>query len=503
MTATRAARTRDALDRLFERLLSPVDIASLVFFRVFFGVLAFWHVWQLMRSVKTEYITPDFHFTYYGLGWIQPLPGELMNVVFLLMAASAIFIALGLFYRAAAVTFFVLHTYAFLIDISNYWNHYYLISLLAFLMIFVPAHRAYSLDVARGAVLHADEAPAWGLWILRGQMAIVYFFAGVAKATSSDWWHGRPMDAFLASYPEFPLVGRWFDEQWLIYLASYGGMLFDLFILPLLLWPKTRVPALAVAIGFHVTNSLIFDIEVFPWLAIAATLLFLPPSWPRFGGQWSRLTPESAPAKHSPPPAARRPRNARGRFREGGGRFYFGQRTVAGILGVFFLFQVLIPLRQFAYPGNPAWTTEGYFFSWRMLIADRKGSAIAFFLESKTEEATCIVNTRSYLYSFQTPWLLSPDAVVQFAHHLAAEYTKRGADVEVHAWTDVGLNGRSARSWIDPEVDLASVSRTLGHHGWLTDIDDATHIELPVAQPCPDPPPLERVAPAQQRPTLD
>jgi hypothetical protein len=419
------------------------------------------------------------------------------------MAASAIFVALGLFYRAAIVSFFLLHTYAFLIDVSNYWNHYYLISLLAFLMIFVPANRAYSLDVARGAVSHSDEAPAWSLWILRGQMAIVYFYAGLAKATSSDWWDGRPMDAYLASFPAFPLVGRWFDEQWLIHLASYGGMLFDLFILPLLLWPKTRLPALALAIGFHLTNSLIFDIQVFPWLAIVATLLFLSPSWPRFDGQWSRLSPESAPAKPSPPPASRRIRNAKGGFRGSGGRLYLGQRTLAGILGVFFLFQILIPLRQFAYSGNPSWTAEGYFFSWRMLISHRQGS-ILFYLKSKDQDATCLVSTRSYLYSFQTPWLYNPDVAIQFARHVAAEYERRGGNVEVHAWTSVTVNGRSARLLFDPEVDLASVSRTLGHHSWLTDMNDARAIERPEAPACPDPPPLERAGqPPQASPSLD
>ena len=499
MTATTLeARTRHALDALFDRLLSPVDIASLVFFRVFFGIIAFWHVWLQMPRVKEQYILPDFHFKYHFFGWVEPLPGEFMNVVFLMMAASAIFIALGLFYRAAAATFFLLHTYAFLIDVANYWNHYYLISLLAFLMIFVPAHRAYSLDVARGAVSHSDQAPAWGLWILRAQMGIVYFYAGLAKLTSSDWLHGRPMDAYLANHTDFPLVGRWFTEQWMAYLSAYSGMFFDLLIFPLLLWPKTRVPALCAAIGFHLANSLIFEIQVFPWLAIAATLLFLPPSWPRFAGQWRPLPAGAAPAKPNPPSVLHRALSAAGLLRSNGGRPRFGQRAVASILGVFFLIQLLIPLRPFAYPGNPSWTTEGYFFSWRMLIADREG-LIVFFLRSKTGEATCEVDTRGYLYAFQRGWLYYPDTIVQFAHHLASEYKKRGEDFTVHAWTDISLNGRSRRALVDPEVDLASVSPTLGHHSWLRDVDDDTRLKRPVAERCPDPEP-KRVRPAQQVP---
>jgi hypothetical protein len=469
-----AVRLRSALDGLAERLLNPIDIASLVFFRIFFGIICFWHVWLQMPLVEAEYIIPDFHFKYYGFGWVEPLPGQLMHAVFLTMAASTIFIALGLFYRAAAVTFFVLHTYILLIDVANYWNHYYLISLLAFLMIFVPAHRAYSLDVARGAVDHSDDVPASGLWILRAQMGIVYFYAGLAKLTSSDWLHGKPMDIYLARRTDFPFVGQWFDEQWMAYVVSYSGMLFDLLIFPLLLWPKTRLPALVLAVSFHVANSLIFDIQVFPWLAIVATLLFLSPSWPRFAGQWS--------------PMARPDTRARGQSGQRLLNQSTSRRLIVGTLTVYFLFQVLFPLRQFAYP-QPAWTGEGYFFSWRMLIARNIGS-VAFVLEDKRSGDTCALNVYSYIYPYQAVWLKDPDVMVQFAHHAESRYRKLGAQVAVYAWTDFSLNGRSRRLLVDPKVDLASAERTLSHHAWRTDVDTAIHSETPSARPCADPPPL-------------
>jgi hypothetical protein len=125
---------------------------------------------------------------------------------------------------------------------------------------------------------------------------------------------------------------------------------------------------------------------------------------------------------------------------------------------------------------------------------------IAFFLESKTAEGSCEVNIDSYLYPFQRAWLLTPDLMVQFAHHVADEYRKRGADVAVYAWTDVSLNDRTPRLLVDPKVDLASVSRTLGHHSWLRDRDDTTRLERPQSQPCPDPLPLERIRQIQQTP---
>jgi hypothetical protein len=328
-------------------------------------------------------------------------------------------------------------------------------------------------------------------------MGIVYFYAGLAKLTSSDWLHGRPMDFYLSNHPEFPLVGAWFDEKAVSNLAAYAGMFFDLTIVPLLLWPRTRRLGIVLAVAFHLSNSLMFDIEIFPWLAIVATLLFLPPSWPRLAGQWARLTPESAPAARPDRPASTRAARRVGRRRGPALRPDLGRKTVAAVLGIYFLLQLLIPLRQFAYPGDPSWTSEGQLFSWRMLIAHRQGS-ITFLLTNKGAEGTCEINNRSYLYAYQRAWLYNPDLMVQFAHYIANEYEKRGASVDVNVWAAVTLNGREPRLLADPEVDLTTVGRTLGHHDWLLDLDGPPVTERLAAPPCPDPDPLQQIEPGNQ-----
>jgi len=463
-------------DSLLQRLLNPVDIASLVFFRIFFGVIAFWHVWLQMPDVKTKYIDPDFHFTYPGFGWVEPLPGELMHVVVLVMAAATIFIALGLYYRYAAAVFFLTHTYILLIDASVAWNHYYLISLLGFLLIFVPANKAFSLDVARGAVAQSDDVPAWTLWSLRGQMAIVYFFAGLAKLSSHDWLNGEPMSTYLSHKTDFPLIGRWLAEDWAGYLGSYSGMLFDLLIVPALLWRRTRYLGLALAVTFHLSNSLIFSIQVFPWLALAATLLFLPPAWPRLGAQWRRLTEPAAAHFESV-------------------RLNGRHAAIAGLLALYFVFQVLLPLRHFLYSGNAEWTYAGHYHAWRMLLAERERE-IAFYITSDDDASICEVDPTAYLYPFQTVQIDIPDMIVQFAHMVGENYEARGAtDFKIRVWTDFSINGREGRGLIDPDVDLLSVSRPLlGKPSWIIDLEDAVPLgEKPVAERCPDPVPLERL----------
>ena len=80
----------------------------------------------------------------------------------------------------------------------------------------------------------------------------------------------------------------------MVYLFSYGGLLLDLFAVPLLLWPRTRNLTYAVTLGFHLMNAQLFNIGMFPWFMICATLLFFPPDWPRrvrpppVAGHWEK-----------------------------------------------------------------------------------------------------------------------------------------------------------------------------------------------------------------------
>src|SRR5215216_6130151 len=115
----------------------PVSITPLVRFRLVFGLLMFASLirFWVRGWIDTVYITPSFHFSYSGFEWIKTLGDPGMYILFLVVIIAALFIALGFFYRIAAIVFFVGFTYIELIDVTTYLNHYYFISLVAFLMI--------------------------------------------------------------------------------------------------------------------------------------------------------------------------------------------------------------------------------------------------------------------------------------------------------------------------------------------------------------------------------
>ncbi len=227
-------------------------------------------------------------------------------------------IALGLCYRAATVLFFLGFTYVFLLDQTDYLNHFYLVCLYSFLLTLVPAHRAFSVDAVLRPKLRKSNVPAWSLWVMRAQICVVYFMGGIAKL-NSDWLHGEPMRHWLADNMDFPLLGRYFTREWMVYAFSWGGLCFDLSIVPLILWRRTRWLGFILAACFNMMNPRLFHIGIFPWLAFCSTvLLFADYSWlrrtfPRLWGEPAQ--PGETPAcRVSIQPGATRHRRSAGRL---------------------------------------------------------------------------------------------------------------------------------------------------------------------------------------------
>jgi len=300
-------------------------------------------------------------FTYRGFDFVKPIPGYGLHVLFMVIATSATCIALGFRYRLAATVFFLSFAYMFLLDQSWYLNHFYLICLLGFLLPFLPAERALSIDAFRTPEIQSCTTPRWVLWLLRLQIGIPYFYGGLAKL-NPDWLTGEPMRTWLAARTHIWMIGQFFQEEWCVYAFSYGGLLYDLLVIPLLMWKRTRIPALIFSVMFHVLNHFMFTIGIFPWLMLAATFILFSPfelSRLRFWKTTTRtesetLTEQELPAEAEPRTTFQLPS--------------FGKWILYGFLA----FQLLLPLRHFLYPGDVAFSREGHCFSWRMKLNTRQ-----------------------------------------------------------------------------------------------------------------------------------
>jgi len=393
--------------------------------------------------IRDLYATPTFHFTYWGFDWVKPWPLWGLYVHFASMAVCAGSLALGFHTRQSAAAFFLLFTYAELLDKSAYLNHYYLVSLLAFLLVLVPAGATWSLDARRRG---GDRPVArWSYWLLRGQLALVYFYAGAAKL-NPDWlWQGEPLRLWLGTLTDFPVLGPFAEERWLAIAMSWGGMLYDLSVAPLLMWRRTRMFAFAAAVVFHVSVWLMFPIGMFPWIMLIGATAFFEPDWPRRwlsrlgGGIGSRVGAPVAEGASVRAPGA-----------------------LLALAGLHLFVQLLVPLRFLLYPGSVNWSEEGFRFAWRVMLIDKAGQVEFEVVTPSTGERFQIYPRRELTPLQYRMMSTQPDMVHQYALHLEHRYLERGypeAKVYARAW--VSLNGRPSRRFIDPDVDLASEPRSL------------------------------------------
>lgn len=431
-----------------------VPIAPLITFRIVFGLLMFFSILRFVWRgwVTSVYVTPTFHFTYWGFEWVKPLGNVGMHLLFLVIALSALLIALGLFYRIAAVLFFLSFTYVELIDVTTYLNHYYFISLVAFIMIWLPANSNYSLDTYFNLQERQVQTPAWTIGILRFQLAVVYIFAGLAKL-NTDWLiHAEPMRTWLPAKSHLPFVGKYMYETWVAYLFSWFGAIYDLFIVFFLMNKKTRPVAYLFVLGFHVSTAIFFPgIGMFPYVMMTASLIF-------FSGDFherllSRLPFYRKSASFSASHATHGP------------AFY---RLQALAIATYVLLQLIIPLRFLLYPDHLFWNEEGYRFSWRVMLMEKSGVAY-FTVKDKITHGSYEVDNKQFLTNLQEKMMSTqPDLILKYAAYLHDEYKKKGInDPEVYGEVHVSLNGQRSRLFIDSTVNLAQQQPGWRHYNWI------------------------------------
>jgi hypothetical protein len=438
-----------AVRRWVATLTRPVDAASLAVFRIVFGTMVAWDAFRYLHYgwIDEYYVLPEMHFTYLHLGFVRPLPPPWIYLHFWLMGGAALLVAAGLFYRAAAAWLFVSYTYVFLLEQSVYMNHYYLICLLAFLLCWMPAARAYSLDRWRGREI-LDTAPFWCVAILRLQLFVVYFYGAIAKL-NHDWLRGEPMlTELLRRGPEVPEIATHFPPVLLAFFIAYAGIVIDLIVPLLLIRRRTVALGYVLAIPFHVLNEMFLRIGIFSYLMLGAITIFFAPDWPRRLGR--RLTGRAA---RLPAVAPRRPATR--------------PLLLVG-LHAYVLFQLLFPLRHLLFPGYVSWTEEGHRFAWHMKLR-KKHSQVTITATDPASGRSWTIDPAADLRDRQLRKVLTfPDMMLQYVHHHRDLLRAQGiANPIIRVDWQCSLNGRPVAPLIDPTVNLASVERTWRHADWI------------------------------------
>jgi hypothetical protein len=392
--------------------------------------------------VKQVYIDPPlFTFNFIGFEFLQPLPGYGMYIWFALLGLFSLGVIFGYRYRLSIALLTIGWLGVYFMHKTSYNNHHYLMTLFCLMMCVIPAHKAVSLDAKSSRTTPLSVCYNLYLQMFIWLFLIVFFYAAIAKIYP-DWLQGTPLTQWL-SYKQDSAIGFLYHSDFQALLMSWSGIFFDLLVIPALLWKPTRKYAFWVSLYFHVMNSITFQIGTFPYMMIGACVLFYPADKLR---KWFKIRNKYSTELSPPTPLLTK------------------LATTAFIL--FFLIQILLPIRHYAIPGNVFWTEEGHKLSWRMMLRSKSGTAT--FLITKADGSRLVHDAKKDMtYKQYRTMTTHPDMIWQYCQFLKEQYTD---SCQIYAKVSVSLNFRKAIPIIKPNYDMAKAKWHLfKHEEWITD----------------------------------
>ncbi|XP_042888189.1 vitamin K-dependent gamma-carboxylase-like [Penaeus japonicus] len=259
----------------------PCDSASLAATRIMFGVLMALDILQERGMSMADVKWGDSSKCRFPLlDMLHPLPLPYMVVLYAVMFLCTVMMTLGWQWRGSCSVFVISYWYLFLLDKSSWNNHSYLYGLLSSILLLSDPQRCWSIDGISTPSIRHSHVPFWSYVLLRAQVFLLYFLAGIKKL-DPDWLLGYSMQN-LSEHWVFsvfrPVLSNDAIDYFIIHL---GGFTLDLTIGLFLLCDSTRKHALFFGSAFHLMNSQIFSIGMFPWVCMATLPIFCTLSWPR------------------------------------------------------------------------------------------------------------------------------------------------------------------------------------------------------------------------------
>tara|TARA_B100000809_G_C15067124_1_gene504590 strand:- start:78 stop:1445 length:1368 start_codon:yes stop_codon:yes gene_type:complete len=422
-----------------QSLFKEESAASLGLFRMLLGIVLFA---QTLWFIKTEFIVenvfePSLHFKFYYFQFLEPLSKPLMKIMMLLMLVSTLLVAIGKLFKPALVFFGLSFTYLWLLDKSYFNNHYYLISLLVFLLLFTNANSWGGYGSKKGTTF---TVPYWQIFIIKFQIFIVFFIAGINKINTYWMVDMQPMKHILETKASLNNYD-WLANDFSFAFFSWLGLLFDLSIGFLIWLNKTRRFALVFYILFNIINFWLFydigEIGFFPFILLACLTIFFESAKveQKLGWLNKKVVDENLIEKESK-----------------------NTSVIITCLVVYIALQVLLPFRYLLYDNHVDWSGKGQRFAWRMKIM-YKDPDMHFYLIEEGSEQKVEVNVGNFLNSKQyTNLIYYPDFIPTVAKYIKEEAIRRGMkNPKVVANFKIGFMGHSQTYLVNPETDLSQV----------------------------------------------
>ncbi len=270
-------------ERFGVMLDGEAEAHTIGFYRLLLGPILLLHL-----STFIGYFTGEgWYGRFYSepiLPFMRPIPETLYAVMLGAGVIAAVLLALGLFSRTASIVAAVVVASNLLSNGLFHQHNRGLFCIMTCLFTLMPSGRAVALDAKR----HSEWpklVPLFPLLLMRMESMVPYLASGISKLIDPDWWAGTVTWARVEH--QVPTLLELHFPAWFIALVTDGRFHFlgakvvvltELFIALGLLFRRTRLSAIWVAIVFHLTIEVSADVAVFGWLCLANTVLWVDPA---------------------------------------------------------------------------------------------------------------------------------------------------------------------------------------------------------------------------------
>jgi hypothetical protein len=251
------------IERIDEALGRWTDLRALDWLRIVVGPIVIVHLWPFVEAARDGRIYRDSFFEPYAT-WYPELPRGLYVALLCIGVLAGLAMMLRIAPRIATAVAFAVVAYNLFLSTTHFHNNRFYVFVVLGVLAMAPV----------------GAGPAWPLLLLRAEVVTVYGGSGLSKLLDPDWWGGTVTWGRVVKVEDrLPtwLPSVLFDRDFHTY-AGKVIVLTELFIALGLVWKRTRVAAVVVAVVFHLAIGLTADVEVFSILGIAALVIWFEPA---------------------------------------------------------------------------------------------------------------------------------------------------------------------------------------------------------------------------------
>ncbi|XP_065361786.1 vitamin K-dependent gamma-carboxylase [Calliphora vicina] len=468
----------------------PVDASALGVFRMLYGAAMLIDIAEERGGSQMDVRFGEAKHCHFPLfDGIQAFSFPIMGCVYLCMWLGAIGIMLGYRFRLSCLAFVVPNWYIFLLDKPAWNNHSYLFGLVGTMLLFTQANRYCSLDKYLSPNL-PSTVPYWNYFLIKFQFFILYMYAGLKKLTA-EWLSGYAMSSLSRHWVLSPF--RWVltEELTDLLIVHWFTAIFDFSIAFLMTCGKTRVLATPFMISFHLMNSRLFIIGMFPWVCLAQVPMFYSCDWPRKFTLDNLKKFYYTTVKQNVMQDNKQPVNDKIEMLETktqqqltsthkkdepivycnackklvttSGETSVGERIRSCIILLYCSLQLFLPYSHFLTQGYNNWTNGLYGYSWDMMV--HSYDTILTTIKVVDNANSKVHYLDPYAFTEYDRWTKYADMAQQYARciqkNIETEHQRNAAhsplsSTNISIYFDIwcSMNGRFQQRVFDPRVDL-------------------------------------------------